>query len=107
MVSLFGGNQLSFQQKRNNFQATPEQIKQAITNKTKAIIINSPNNPTGMYTKEETLEKISRVLVQHPQITIISDEIYEHLLWADESYTNIVNVCPKLKKEQTIIINGV
>ena len=58
MVSLFGGNPIIIPTKaENNFQVTPEQIKQAITNKTKAIIINSPNNPTEMYTKEETLEK--------------------------------------------------
>lgn len=89
----------------NEFKITPEQLKQAITNRTKAVIINSPSNPTGViYTKEE-LQALGEVCVAH-DILIVSDEIYEKLVYGGHEHVSIAQLSPELKK-QTIIINGV
>jgi len=89
----------------NEFKITPEQLKQAITNRTKAVIINSPSNPTGViYTKEE-LQALGEVCVAH-DVLIVSDEIYEKLVYGGHEHVSIAQLSPELKK-QTIIINGV
>jgi aspartate aminotransferase len=89
----------------HNFVIDPDLLKSTITEKTKIIILNSPNNPSGMFYQESQLRSIADVLIEHPEIIIISDEIYEHILWNHE-FINILNVAPELK-DRTIIINGV
>ncbi|MGG6431477.1 pyridoxal phosphate-dependent aminotransferase [Anoxybacillus sp. D401a] len=90
---------------KNEFKITPEQLKQAMTNRTKAVIINSPSNPTGViYTKEE-LQALGEVCLAH-DILIVSDEIYEKLVYGGHEHVSIAQLSPELKK-QTIIINGV
>ncbi|WP_246942120.1 pyridoxal phosphate-dependent aminotransferase [Bacillus pinisoli] len=89
----------------NSYKITPEQIKEAVTTRTKAIIINSPSNPTGMIYSAEELKKIGDVCLEH-NILIISDEIYEKLVYGDNRHVSIAELTPELK-EQTIIINGV
>ncbi|WP_461200625.1 pyridoxal phosphate-dependent aminotransferase [Anoxybacillus sp. TBDG-1] len=89
----------------NEFKITPEQLKQAITDRTKAVIINSPSNPTGViYTKEE-LQALGNVCLTH-DVLIVSDEIYEKLVYGGHEHVSIAQLSPELKK-QTIIINGV
>ncbi|SDB91078.1 aspartate aminotransferase [Pelagirhabdus alkalitolerans] len=89
----------------NQFKLTKEQLEQAITEKTRAVIINSPSNPTGMmYTKEE-LEALGEICVKH-NIIIVSDEIYEKLIYTDQKHISIAQLSEQLKK-QTVIINGV
>jgi aspartate aminotransferase len=89
----------------NEFKITPEQLQSAITERTKAVIINSPNNPTGMiYTKEE-LAALGEICLKH-DILIVSDEIYEKLVYDGHKHVSIAQISPELK-EQTIIINGV
>lgn len=89
----------------NQYKITKSQLEEAITEKTKAVIINSPSNPTGMlYTKEE-LTALGEVCLAH-DILIISDEIYEKLVYGTATHTSIAEISPELKK-QTIIINGV
>ncbi|MCS7204129.1 MAG: pyridoxal phosphate-dependent aminotransferase [Leptospiraceae bacterium] len=83
-----------------------EDIKNAITPKTKAIIINSPSNPTGSYYHKELLEEIVKLLKLHPHILIVSDDIYEKLLYDGLKFDNVLTVDPSLK-DRTIIINGV
>jgi len=88
------------------FKITPSQLQQAITPRTRLVVINSPSNPTGVaYTRAE-LTALGEVLREHPQILIATDDMYEHILWAAEPFTNIVNACPDLL-EQTIVLNGV
>ena len=88
----------------NNFKPDPQAIKDAITDKTKAIIINSPSNPTGMvYTREE-LQAIADIAVEK-NIYVISDEIYEHLIYEGE-HVSIASLNEKIKA-LTIVINGV
>lgn len=89
-----------------SFKMTPGQLSSAITSKTRVVILNSPSNPTGMtYTKDE-LRALGDVILQHPGIIIVSDDIYEHNIWNHTPFANIVNACPELY-ERTIVINGV
>lgn len=89
----------------NEFKITPQQLEQAMTDRTKAVIINSPSNPTGViYTKEE-LQALGEVCLAH-DVLIVSDEIYEKLIYGGHEHISIAQLSPDLKK-QTIIINGV
>jgi aspartate aminotransferase len=89
----------------NHFKISPQQLTDAITDRTKAVIINSPSNPTGMiYTKEELLA-LGEVCLKK-DILIVSDEIYEKLVYGENQHVSIAELSPELK-EQTIIINGV
>jgi len=87
-----------------DFKITAEQLEEAITSKTKAIVLCSPSNPTGsVYTKEE-LKALADVLAKHPNIVIIADEIYEHINYLDkhESIAQFEDV-----RERVVIVNGV
>jgi len=89
-----------------NFKLLPQQLENAITNKTRAIIINNPCNPTGaVYTKNE-LRGIANVLLRHENIFIISDQIYEHIVWQNFTAENILSSCKELFN-RTVIISGV
>jgi aspartate aminotransferase len=105
-VKLAGGVPVYIEgSEENQFKITPDQLQNAITNKTRAIIINSPSNPTGViYTKEE-LQEIGDICLRE-NILIISDEIYEKLIYGHHKHISIAQISPELK-EQTIIINGV
>ena len=84
----------------------PEQLVAAITPKTKVVILNSPSNPSGVtYTKAE-LRVLGEVLLNYPNIWILSDDIYEKIAWGNEPFANIVNACPTLL-DRSIVINGV
>ncbi|WP_420823881.1 pyridoxal phosphate-dependent aminotransferase [Sulfurifustis variabilis] len=88
------------------FKISPAQLEQAITAKTKLFVINSPSNPTGsVYTRSE-LAGLGEVLRRHPQVVIATDDMYEHILWMDEPFTNILNACPDLA-DRTMVLNGV
>src|SRR5699024_10447182 len=105
-VKLAGGNPVYVEgMEKNDFKITQEQLEAAISEKTKAVIINSPSNPTGMmYTKEE-LEQLGEVCLKH-NILIISDEIYEKLIYTEEPHVSIASLS-NLLKAQTVVINGV
>jgi aspartate aminotransferase len=88
------------------YKITAAQLAAAITPRTKLFIINSPSNPTGAaYTKAE-LQALGEVLANHPQIVIASDEMYEHIYWAQEAFTSFAQANPQLY-DRTITINGV
>ena len=90
----------------HQFKITPSQLEAALTPRTRLMVINSPSNPSGMaYTKAE-LAALGEVLRQHPDVLVASDDMYEHILWADEPFCNILNACPDLY-ERTIVLNGV
>jgi aspartate aminotransferase len=89
----------------NAFKITPQQLKDAATEKTKAVIINSPSNPTGMLYTEEELKALGEVCLEKG-ILIVSDEIYEKLVYGSSRHVSIAQLSPELK-EQTIIVNGV
>lgn len=89
----------------NEFKITPEQLEKAITERTKAVIINSPSNPTGVLYTEKELFELGQVCLQK-NVLIVSDEIYEKLIYGQNKHVSIAQLSPELK-EQTIIINGV
>ena len=87
-----------------NFQLDVEAIRNAITNKTSAIILNTPNNPTGAVYSEESLRKVAELAVQY-DFYVIADEIYEKLIYADQKHVSIAGFS-KEAYEHTIVING-
>jgi aspartate aminotransferase len=90
----------------SRFKISPEQLEAAITPRTRLFVINSPSNPTGVaYTRAE-LAALGKVLRQHPQVLIATDDMYEHILWSEEPFSNILNACPDLY-DRTIVLNGV
>jgi aspartate aminotransferase len=90
---------------QNQFKVTPEQLKSAITKNTKAVIINSPSNPTGVLYTAEELYELGKVCLEE-NILIVSDEIYEKLVYGENKHVSIAQLSPELK-DQTIVINGV
>ncbi|MDT8311248.1 MAG: pyridoxal phosphate-dependent aminotransferase [Methylophaga sp.] len=88
------------------YKITPAQLEAAITDKTRLFVINSPSNPTGMTYSKAELQALGNVLRKYPEIMIATDDMYEHIHWADESFVNIVMACPDLY-ERTVVMNGV
>jgi aspartate aminotransferase len=83
----------------------PEALEKAITSKTRAVILGSPSNPTGAVWDEETMRGFARVLEKHPQIAILSDDIYGRLVYGGAKAVSILRVAPQLR-ERTVVING-
>jgi len=106
MVSLAGGTPVIVETtEKNAFKITPEDLKKAITPKTKALIINSPSNPTGSaYTKKD-LEKIAEIAIPR-DFFVISDEIYEKIVYDGFDFISIASLSEEIKKK-TIIVHGV
>jgi len=89
-----------------DFKITPEQLEASINNNTKLLVLNSPSNPTGAVYSKAELQALADVLQKHPQVLIITDDIYEHIRWGGDSFINIVMADNGLK-DRTIILNGV
>ncbi len=90
----------------SDFRITPDQLEAAITKKTRFLFLNSPSNPTGACYTAAQFAELGEVLRQHPRVVIASDEIYEHIHWADEPYASFAQACPDLA-DRTLTINGV
>ena len=107
MVALAGGTPVIVESDiAHSFKVSSDQIEQAITPQTKLIILNNPSNPSGSYYHSAELKALGDMLCKHPNIMILSDDIYELLIWGPEQYNSILNVCPQLA-DRTVIINGV
>ena len=107
MVKYSGGVPVMLETEyENNFNINIDKFKSLINEKTKLFMINSPNNPSGKYYDSKLLNELASVLLDHKNIFISSDDIYEHIHWSDEKFHNILNVAPLLK-ERTVILNGV
>ena len=89
----------------DKFKFTPQELKDAITDKTKALILNSPSNPTGMLYGEDELREIAKIVVEH-DIYVIADEIYEKLIYDGNRHVSIASFGEEIKK-RTIVVNGV
>ena len=87
------------------FKITPAQLRAAITPRTRLLLLNSPSNPTGAAYSRAELQALGAVLAEHPQIVIGSDEMYEHIYWANEPFTSFAQANPHLY-ERTVTING-
>ncbi len=107
MVLLAGGEPVVVVgHEADGFKLKPEALEAAITPRTKWLILNSPSNPTGAaYTRAE-LEALAEVLRGHPQVWVMTDDMYEHLIYGDFDYTTIAQVAPDLY-DRTLTINGV
>ncbi|WP_330389576.1 pyridoxal phosphate-dependent aminotransferase [Cellulosilyticum sp. I15G10I2] len=105
MVKIAGGKPVFINTQRgNDFKLQPEELEAAINDQTKALVINSPSNPTGVvYTRKE-LEVLAHIAVKH-NIWIISDEIYEYLVYGEAKHTCIASLSEEIYKH-TITING-
>lgn len=104
MVKMVGGKSVFIETSIDtDFKMTAEQLEKAITPKTKALLYSSPCNPSGSFYQYEELEAIANVIAKYPQITIISDEIYEYINY-EGKHTSIA-VFPQVY-EQTAVING-
>ncbi len=88
------------------FKMRPDDLEQAITPRTKWLILNSPCNPSGIFYTSEELAAIARVLLRHPQTWVLTDDIYEHLLYDGRRFATIAQVEPELK-QRTLTVNGV
>jgi aspartate aminotransferase len=107
IVLLAGANPVIVEtREEDGFKLTAKALAAAITPKTKWFIFNSPSNPTGAaYTRDE-IKVLTDVLVKHPQVWVLSDDIYEHLVYDDFTFTTPAQVEPKLK-DRTLTMNGV
>jgi aspartate aminotransferase len=107
MVLLAGGEPVEIVgEAADGFKLKPEVLEAAITPRTKWLILNSPSNPTGAaYTRAE-LESLAEVLRRHPQVWVMTDDMYEHLVYGGFEYTTIAQVAPDLY-ERTLTVNGV
>ena len=105
-IKLAGGEPVIIDcNETNNYKITAEQVESAVTDKTRAIIINSPNNPTGMMYTETELRAIGDICLKHG-LMIVSDEIYEKLTYSEQEHISIAQLSDQLKR-QTVVINGV
>ncbi|MBV9395251.1 MAG: pyridoxal phosphate-dependent aminotransferase [Methylobacteriaceae bacterium] len=107
MVAICGGTTVTVQTKmEHGFKLQPEDLEAAITPRTKWVILNSPSNPSGAaYTREE-LKKVTDVLLKHPHVWVLTDDMYEHLVYGDFVFTTPAQVEPALY-ERTLTMNGV
>jgi aspartate aminotransferase len=106
IVLLAGGNPIIIKCSENeNFKITPEKLKDSITAKTKWLILNSPSNPTGSCYSEKEIKSLAKVLIENKQIHILSDDIYEHIIYGNFNFFTIAQI--KELKDRTLTMNGV
>jgi len=89
----------------DGFRPSAEALERAITPRTRAVVFNSPCNPTGSVLPAETLRTLGAVVERHPEVLVITDDIYEKLLYTGQPFVNIANVCPALR-DRTLVVNG-
>jgi aspartate aminotransferase len=107
MVEICGGTVVLAETKlENGFKLTAEALEAAITDRTKWFMFNSPSNPSGAAYTESELRALTEVLMRHPHVWILTDDIYEHLVYGDFKFTTPAQVEPALY-ERTLTMNGV
>ena len=115
MVTLGGGVPVIVETKEEDgFLLTPEALESALSEKSRWLILNSPSNPTGGLYSKKALQALGEVIARHKRVGVISDEIYEHLVYSDGSgngsddapFVSFAEACPQLL-ERTLIVNGV
>src|SRR5437868_6238541 len=107
MVLLAGGTPVAVETRiEDGFKLKPGPLERAITSKTKWIILNSPSNPTGAAYSRAELKAVTDVLVKHPQVWVMTDDMYEHLVYDDFTFATPAQIEPKLF-DRTLTVNGV
>ncbi len=89
-----------------DFKMTPGQLEDAISDRTRLLFLNSPSNPTGASYSRKELQALGAALLQHPNIAIVADDIYEHIHWGSDPFCSFAVACPELY-DRTITCNGV
>lgn len=106
MVMLTGANPVIIPStSEHRYKISPDKLRAAITDKTKLFIINSPSNPSGVAYTFSELKQLGEVLKEFPNVLILTDDIYEHIMWS-QPFANILDACPDLY-DRTIVVNGV
>jgi len=107
IVLLAGGTPVIVETaQEQSFKMTAEQLDEAMTPNTRIVVLNSPSNPSGKsYTMAE-MKALGEVLLQYPDAVVATDDMYEHIVWSEEGFCNILNACPELQ-ERTVVMNGV
>ncbi|MEQ8433900.1 MAG: pyridoxal phosphate-dependent aminotransferase [Oceanicaulis sp.] len=90
----------------DGFKLKPETLEKAITAKTRWVILNSPSNPTGAAYTADEIKALAQVLIRHPQVLILTDDMYEHIVYDDFKFATIAEVAPELY-DRTLTMNGV
>jgi len=107
IVQLGGGTPVIIETTlENGFRVTPEQLEKAITPKTKWLVFNQPSNPTGACYTEAQLKALTDALLKHPHVWVLTDDMYEHLVYGGFKFRTIAEVEPKLY-DRTLTMNGV
>lgn len=107
MVQLYEGVPVIFDTSIDSgFKATPETLEAAITEKTKWVMLNSPSNPSGAVYSEAELKELAAVLVRHPHVWVLSDDMYEHIIYTETPFKTMAQVAPELA-DRTLTVNGV
>ncbi|TIR62981.1 MAG: pyridoxal phosphate-dependent aminotransferase, partial [Mesorhizobium sp.] len=107
MVKLLGGTPVVVEcPETTGFRLTPALLEKAITSRTKWLFLNMPGNPSGAVYSASDLKALGAVLAKHPQVLVLSDEIYEHILFDGREFVSFGKACPELK-DRTLIVNGV
>jgi aspartate aminotransferase len=107
MVSLMEAHPVILEtHHEQQFKITAEQLEAAITPQTRLFILNSPSNPTSTIYSAAELQALGEVLLHHPEILIVTDDIYEHIQWKEKTFSNILMCCPQLR-DRCVIVNGV
>ena len=107
MVKLAGGSPIAIETRvENGFIMSPEDLRAALNEKTKWLMLNSPSNPTGAVYSKKDLEALAEVLRDFPNVWILSDDIYEHLVYGDVEFATLAEVAPDLAN-RTLTVNGV
>ncbi|WP_108663679.1 aminotransferase class I/II-fold pyridoxal phosphate-dependent enzyme [Acuticoccus kandeliae] len=106
MVSLCGGTPVIVECARDTFLLSPDALEAAITERTCWLILNSPNNPSGALYSREALAALGEVLLRHPHVLVLCDDIYEHLVYGNGVFATLPEVVPALK-DRCLVVNGV
>jgi aspartate aminotransferase len=107
MVALCGGTAtFATAHQKDNFKLQPEELERAITPRTKWVILNSPSNPSGAAYSRPEMKALTEVLMRHPHVWILTDDMYEHLTYGDFQFVTPAEVEPALY-ERTLTMNGV
>ncbi|MGE0859541.1 MAG: pyridoxal phosphate-dependent aminotransferase, partial [Gammaproteobacteria bacterium] len=107
MARLAGADPVIIRTKfKQHFKITPEQLRGALGPRSRLLILNSPANPSGAVYSHRELEALGAVLLEFPEVIVVSDDIFEHVRWNGDAFVNILNAVPRLH-ERAVIVNGV
>ena len=107
IVLILGGKPVSVPcTAEDQFRLTPENLEAALTSKSRWLFLNLPSNPSGAVFSADDLKAIGAVVAKHPNLMVLSDEIYEHILFDGQKFDSFVEVCPELK-DRVLTVNGV